>query len=322
MFQLEEYIEVLYRGRPPVHEEIEILREFIPLAKARFKAGDSRVALRASSLGASMTADTVAPYRLADLYHVLDDEAGQLESRFERSAVRSLRARIAAHADDPRYAFMFRHRTISDISEHIVAGIFNLSGSDARQTIVQLGGMPIEVVNSVAAIIARMTFELAVAAQGKLKLLVVCEEAHRYVPVQANGFEPARRAIARIAKEGRKYGAFMGIVSQRPSELDPTILSQCSTVFAMRLTNHVDQDIIRKAISSSSDSAVGFLSSLANQECIAFGEGAPTPMRMKFYSLPTKLLPGAESGVFEHEYPPYDAAETSNLVARWRKVSG
>ncbi len=322
MFQLDEYVEVLYRGRPPVHEEIEALREFIPQAKARFKVGDSRVALRTGSIGSSMTADTVAPYRLNDLFQLLDEEAGQLESRFDRSAVRALRARIAAHADDPRYAFMFRHRTISDISEHIVSGLFNLSGSDQRQTIVELSGMPIEVVNSVAAILARMTFELAVAARGKLKLLVLCEEAHRYVPVHANGFEPARRAIARIAKEGRKYGAFMGIISQRPSELDPTILSQCSTVFAMRLTNHVDQDIIRKAISSSSDSAVGFLSSLANQECIAFGEGAPTPMRMKFYSLPKHLLPGAESGVFEQDYPAYDESETTSLVARWRKVSG
>ena len=96
------------------------------------------------------------------------------------------------------------------------------------------------------------------------------------------GFAPTRHAMSRIAKEGRKYGCYLGVVSQRPGELDPTILSQCSTVFAMRLANEQDQAIIRSAIADSSASTLSFLSSMGQREAIAFGEGVATTMRLKF----------------------------------------
>jgi DNA helicase HerA-like ATPase len=84
-------------------------------------------------------------------------------------------------------------------------------------------------------------------AKSKIQTLVVCEEAHRYIPAdQSAGFAPTRSAIARIAKEGRKYGVYLSIVTQRPGELDETILSQCNTFFSMRLGNERDQEIMRK----------------------------------------------------------------------------
>src|SRR5262249_60187133 len=89
-------------------------------------------------------------------------------------------------------------------------------------------------------------------------------------------------AIGRIAKEGRKYGASLGVVTQRPSELDPTVLSQCSSLFAMRLANELDKGIIRAAAGGSAASTIAFLSSIADREAIAFGEATATPMRMKF----------------------------------------
>ena len=130
---------------------------------------------------------------------------------------------------------------------------------------------------------------------------VVCEEAHRYIPNdQSQAFGPTRTAISRIAKEGRKYGASLGIVTQRPSELDATVLSQCSTMFAMRLSNEQDKAIVRSAVGVSSASTIAFLSSIADREAIAFGEAIATPMRMKFFdyraegavaSLPPDLEP-------------------------------
>jgi hypothetical protein len=99
--------------------------------------------------------------------------------------------------------------------------------------------------------------------------------------------------MSRIAKEGRKYGCYLGVVSQRPGELDPTILSQCSTVFAMRLANDQDQAIIRSAIADSSASTLSFLSSMGQREAIAFGEGVATTMRLKFEAMAPHLLPGA-----------------------------
>jgi uncharacterized protein len=134
-------------------------------------------------------------------------------------------------------------------------------------------------------------------------VLVLCEEAHRYVPHDIKlGFGPTRQAIARIAKEGRKYGCYIGVITQRPGELDPTILSQCSTVFAMRLGNDRDQDIIRSAIADSSASTITFLSAIGNREAIAFGEGVATPMRMRFTTqdnsqLPAAALHGTSSGL-------------------------
>ena len=131
-------------------------------------------------------------------------------------------------------------------------------------------------------------------SEGKLRLLLLCEEAHRYMPSDPRlGFAPTRHAMSRIAKEGRKYGCYLGVVSQRPGELDPTILSQCSTVFAMRLANDQDQAIIRSAIADSSASTLSFLSSMGQREAIAFGEGVATTMRLKFEAMARHLLPGA-----------------------------
>ena len=318
MLQLEEYVECLFRGKPIVHEEVDALREFIPEAKLRFRDGEDRVRLSRDS-GPPLTADTAAPYRIADLLALIDDEMGLLESRYDTATLKSLKARIDAHCNDRRYAFMFRHRTIEDIAARIVGAFFCLPG-DGRSltTIIQMAGMPSEVVNAVATVLCRLSFELAIAGRGNLKVLVVCEEAHRYVPAGQGGFEPTRRAIARIAKEGRKYGSFMAIISQRPSELDPTILSQCSTVFSLRLTNDLDQDIIRRSISSSSSSAIAFISSLANRECVAFGEGLSTAMRMKFRMLPKQWLPGADADVFGNSDPVTTPAQADEVFRRWR----
>ncbi|NJR20166.1 MAG: ATP-binding protein [Hyphomonadaceae bacterium] len=172
--------------------------------------------------------------------------------------------------------------------------MFRLPANGKPISIINLSGLPSEVTNAVVAVLARLSFDVAYASEGSLHVMLVCEEAHRYVPQDPNaGFEPARRAIARIAKEGRKYGCSIAVVSQRPGELDPTILSQCSTVFAMRLSNDRDQEIIRSAISDSSASTVSFLSALDNREAIVFGEGVATPMRFKFTFQEVARLPSA-----------------------------
>jgi hypothetical protein len=178
-----------------------------------------------------------------------------------------------------------------------------------------MAGLPSEVVNSVCSVLARLAFDLALGSNGRLKLLVLCEEAHRYMPADHRlGFAPTRHALSRIAKEGRKYGCYLGVVTQRPGELDPTVLSQCSTVFAMRLANEHDQDIIRSAIADSSVSTLSFLSSMGQREAIAFGEGVATTMRMRFELLERSLLPGAESKCNEEDAADNDGGEV-DLVA-------
>ena len=167
-----------------------------------------------------------------------------------------------------------------------------------------------------------MAFEISLWSSGAIRLLVVCEEAHRYVPADPLlGFFPTRQAISRIAKEGRKYGVSLGVITQRPGELDPTILSQCSTVFAMRLANDHDQEIIRSAIPDSSSSTISFLSSIGNGEAIAFGEAVAVPMRMVFERVRAEVLPRANSGLAPTVSGDASGVDLKAIVQRMRHIN-
>jgi DNA helicase HerA-like ATPase len=293
LFRLEEFTEVLFRGRESAADEIDLLRDLIPQAKHTYRNPGATMFLRRGG-GDAMTADTPVPYRIADLLKLIDERMGMLETKNDRPAYKSLRNRIEAAVNDPRYRFMFHSRLIEDTIHETVGKIFRVPHQGRQVTCFEMAGMPSEVVNSVCSVLARLAFDLALWSEGKLRLLVLCEEAHRYMPADPRlGFAPTRHAMSRIAKEGRKYGCYLGVVSQRPGELDPTILSQCSTVFAMRLSNEQDQAIIRSAIADSSASTLSFLSSMGQREAIAFGEGVATTMRMKFERMAGHLLPGA-----------------------------
>ncbi|NNE21727.1 MAG: DUF87 domain-containing protein, partial [Rhizobiales bacterium] len=297
LFQLEEFAEVVFRGREGLEEEMDALRDMIPEARAKFAAKQNaggKTVRRTSDVG-NISADTPLPYRMTDLFAQIEEEIGQLDGRHDRLVLKSLKTRLDALVNDPRYRFMFTARTVDDNITDVIGTIFRIPHNDLPITCLQLAGVPSEVVQSVISVLCRMAFELSMWSKGSCSVLVVCEEAHRYVPLDhSQGFGPTRLSIARIAKEGRKYGVHLGVVTQRPGELDPTILSQCSSVFALRLANDSDQDIIRSAISDSSASTISFLSSIGNREAIAFGEAIATPMRMQFMELRKEFLPGAE----------------------------
>ena len=318
LMRLDEFAEVVFRGRPPVVEELDMLRDIIPEAKKAFRGSESALMRRQGDRN-SYTADTPVPYRMADLLALIDERIGKLEGRTEKPALRSLKVRILSAINDPRYHFMFSNNTITDTIMETVANIFRIPGDGKPICTFQLAGIPSEVVNSVASVLCRLAFEIAMWSNGAIHMLVVCEEAHRYVPADPNlGFFPTRQAIARIAKEGRKYGASLGIITQRPGELDQTILSQCSTLFAMRLANDRDQDIIRSAIPNSSISTTHFLSSIGNGEAIAFGEAIAVPMRMRFARVEQNRIPQAHtaSGRTVEETP--ETVDLRTVVNRMR----
>lgn len=322
LFRLEELTEVLFRGRPPVPEEIDALRDLIPEAKRSFKGSADTALIRKAQEKSSLTADTPVPYRVADLLALIDERIGKLEGRSEKPHLRSLKVRIQSAINDPRYEFMFSSNTIHDTIMQTISHIFRIPGDGKPVTTFQLAGIPSEVVNSVASILCRMAFEIALWSGGSVRILVVCEEAHRYVPAdQSLGFFPTRQAISRIAKEGRKYGVSLGVITQRPGELDPTILSQCSTVFAMRLSNDHDQEIIRSAIPDSSASTISFLSSIGNGEAIAFGEAVAVPMRMIFERVPETILPRANSGLAPVITGDATGIDLRKIVQRMRHIS-
>lgn len=307
LFRFEEFADIVFRGRPPLEDEAEILREVIAVARSRYRVVSAHDMAR--DLGSSVlkrpldpgarkpgessgAAELAAPYRLADLFAAIDELIGLHEPRYPRTTVRALRVRLETLHTDPRYGFLFAHANSMETIAPVISQIFRVPHRGRPVTVFQLAGLPSEVVNAVASSLARLAFDLAMASRGSYEVLLLCEEAHRYVPQdQALGFAPTRQAISRIAKEGRKYGAYLGIVTQRPGELDPTILSQCSTVFAMRLGNERDQEIIRAAIADASASTIAFLSSIGNREAIAFGEAVATTMRMRFLEQRPEELP-------------------------------
>lgn len=292
LYTLEEMGAAIFNGRKAVPAEMDLLRELIPVAKQNYKRANESSAVR-SKRESQITADTPVPYRMSDLIKLIDERMGMLDSKNERSDLRSLLNRLNGAVNDPRYTFMFGSKSVTDNMVQVLSHIFRIPDDDKPVCILQLAGIPSEVVNSTVSVLCRLAFDLAVWSHSRIKTLVVCEEAHRYIPADQNaGFEPTRASIARVAKEGRKYGVHLGVITQRPSELDPTILSQCNTFFAMRLGNEVDQQIVRKAIPGGAQSFVNFVPSLANREAIAFGQGASTPMRLIFEQVPDQYLPG------------------------------
>jgi hypothetical protein len=289
MFKFDEMSAIIYNSRKPNSDETDALFDVIKTAKAQFVSssagsiGASPVRRNAPSDFSWISADTPVPYRVADMVHIIDEWLGKLDQRYPRSDLRALKHRLESLSRDPRFRFMFGRVVVEDNMAKVISRIFRLPKAGAPVSIIQLAGLPNEVVDSLVSVLARMAFEIALWSEGAYEIAVVCEEAHRYVPTdQSQSFGPTRQAIGRIAKEGRKYGVSLGIVSQRPSELDSTVLSQCSTMFAMRLANELDKAIVRSAVGVSSASTIAFLASIADREAIAFGEAIATPMRMKF----------------------------------------
>jgi DNA helicase HerA-like ATPase len=300
LFNLEELTDVIYGGRPPIDEEIEILAELIPLAKgkyAQYKESSER-ALVKRQVGklSGYTVDTPVPYVLQDLLSLIDERMGRLENRVSRMHYHRLITRIETIRNDPRYGFMFDNANVGgDMMGELLGYLFRIEPDGRPITIMQLAGLPAEVVDAVVCVLCRLAFEFGIWSEGAVPLLFICEEAHRYASADKSvGFSPTRRALSRIAREGRKHGVHLGLVSQRPFELDPTILSQCSTLFAMRMANERDQALLSAAVSDAAN-LLSFVPLLGTGECIAFGEGVPVPVRIRFKQLDPSVLPRSDT---------------------------
>jgi DNA helicase HerA-like ATPase len=326
LFNFEEIIDVFFAGRPAGDEEMEILSEVIPLAKVaytQYRSSAERLAVKKldpKSIG--YTVDTPVPYRLQDMLMMIDERMGKLENRSSRMIYHKLITRIESVSNDARYAFLFEKANVGgDTMAESMSQLFRLPSDGKPVTIMQLAGFPAEVVDPVVSVLCRLAFDFGLWSDGAAPLLIVCEEAHRYASVDRTiGFGPTRRAISRIAKEGRKCGVFLGLATQRPAELDPTIISQCSTLFAMRMSNDRDQALLRSAVSDTAANLLGFVPSLGTREALAFGVGVPLPMRLTFSELPSPLIPRCEA--FANERAASTTSHDLNFIVavleRWR----
>jgi len=329
LLTFEEIIEILIGNQPGREADIEALRELIPLAKARYgmnqRRGDTRsVVLKNDRENFAPSVDTPVPYRISDLLALLNESMAKLDLRGELAPFKRVKSRIETISRDPRYAFMFGSLTVQDTMAGVLSRIFRIPVNGKPITIVELAALPSEIINVVVSVLSRMTFDFALWGNGQVPITLVCEEAHRYVPaVSPNGLESAKRALGRIAKEGRKYGVSLCIISQRPGELDPTILSQCATMFCMRLSNEHDQEIVRVRVSDGSASLLDVLPSLGIREAVAFGEGVALPTRIRFDLLPQEAMPRCTTASFSEDWQSEigDTNFVHNVVARWRTQS-
>lgn len=315
LFNFEEITEIIIgQNQEAKIAETALLNEYIPIAKRQY-AGDGDETK-------FITVDTPVPYQLTDLIQLIDDGMGKLDSPENSAPYLRLKARLNALRLDSRFSFMFGGLAVRDNMAETLSRIFRVPVNGKPITIMDLSGVPSEILNVVVSVLCRMAFDFALWSDRAVPIMVVCEEAHRYAPQDDHlGFEPTKKALARIAKEGRKYGVSLCMVSQRPSELAIGILSQCNTIFALRMSNQKDQDFVRGAMSESAIGLLDFLPSLRNAEAIGVGEGVSVPVRICFDPLKEGQRPRSGTAPFSTAWQTDndDSSFLDDVVDRWRR---
>lgn len=227
--------------------------------------------------------------------------------------------RLNSMLNDPRYAFMFKPRVCidSESAKGLLTMIFGLDGK-SKITIMDMSGIPFDVVNTIVALVARIAFDFNFwnPNRRELPILLVLEEAHNYLSVNSKGSTAARLTVERIAKEGRKYGVSVMIVSQRPSEISETILSQCNNFVVLRLLNPVDQAYIKRLVPETFSGLEAVISTLRQGEAIVVGDSAPMPIRIQ---IDAPNPPPASADIFFYDKWKQKGAETNadDVMERW-----
>ena len=270
-----------------------------------------------------LTVDTPIPYLLSDLSQLVMSEMGKLERAGEAAPYQRLKNRIDEVKGDPRYSFMFSGMLVADTMAQFINRVFRLPGGGKPISIIDVSGVPNEVTTVVVAMLSRMVFDFAIWSRNEQQhpILLVCEEAHRYIPSDEHAAgSAAARVLARIAKEGRKYGVSLGLITQRPSDMAEGVLSQCGTIIAMRLNNDRDQAFVRAAMPEGARAFLEAIPALRNRECVVCGEGVAIPMRLSFDTLEARRCPASADPVFSTLWARTGDEEgiVARTIQRWR----
>ncbi len=197
-----------------------------------------------------------------------------------------LLVKLQSRLNDTRYDFLLnpKKRTSSDSLAGLLRDFVGLGDQNAKVTVLDLSSIPFDLHGTVTAQIGRLAFEFNYwnPRCREFPIFLVAEEAHSYIPRdRVGGHRGARRSFERIAKAGRKYAVGLCVVSQRPNELSETVLAQCSTFICLRITNPDDQEYVRALVPDAARGILEALTSLAQGEAIATGEGVPMPVRFR-----------------------------------------
>ncbi|WP_094604510.1 hypothetical protein SPSIL_052500 [Sporomusa silvacetica DSM 10669] len=230
--------------------------------------------------------------------------AGEFSKSFK-----SILDKLGVLQRDPRIRFLMNgwlddtQITLGKIIEQLVGKIVAEDGTARDIRILDISGLPNEVAGPLTAMLARLLFQYKVYQTEEERkhdpVVLVCEEAHRYVPDRGEAeYTAAQASIRRIAREGRKYGIGLMLVSQRPADVESTVMAQCGTWLVLRLTNATDQAHVSRFLPDGLSGMTKVLPNLAQQEAIFVGEGAAMPARVKIRDLSPDKLPKSETAKF------------------------
>lgn len=219
---------------------------------------------------------------------------------------KSVLDKVSVLRRDPRIRFLMKPgMNDGGALADVLAQFVGSTGTEASLRILDISGLPNEVAGPLAAMLARLLFQYKLhqtqTERQKDPILLVCEEAHRYVPDRGEAeYAAAQSAIRRIAREGRKYGLGLMLVSQRPADVESTVIAQCGTWLVLRLTNATDQAHVARFLPDGLSGMTRALPALSQQEALFVGEGASLPARIRIRDLRLDQLPRSESVSFTH----------------------
>ncbi|RMF08572.1 MAG: DUF87 domain-containing protein [Alphaproteobacteria bacterium] len=315
LMNFEEHVEVFVGRNTEGREvEVDILKRCLLAARTKD--------IRNRSL-ARVTVDTPVPYKITELIQIIDNEMGRLEKPERVLPYLRLKSKIDELRKDQRYGFMFSGLLLHDNLVDILARLLRFPVSGKPMSIIDLSAVPSDIVDVVVGVLCRAVFDFALWSRGDnaRPILLVCEEAHRYVPGDDKSRNnSARKGIERIAKEGRKYGVSLGLVSQRPADLSESALSQCGTIMAMRMNNERDQRFVEHVLPEGADGFLAALPSLQNREVIIVGEGVKAPVRALLDILPEERRPSSDSPQFSRHWQNevHSSKIVQEVVSAWR----
>ena len=279
----------------------------------------------AATLGldsARITVDSPVPYTLAKFIDVVEQDKPPQASK--QDSHNSILQKLDVLTHDARVEFLMKEWDGTN-QDPFPAILSQIVSEGEQPKIVDLSGVPNEVAGVSSAVIARTLFNLKVWQTADERqndpILLVCEEAHRYVPNRGEAqYEAAQEAIRRIAKEGRKYGIGLLLVSQRPSEVEATVLSQCNSWIILRITNDADREHVRAILPDSMAGLTKMLSGLRRQEAIFVGQAAVLPSRILVRSLTTDQLPRSNDIDFSKGWqaPAMTDKQLTAIANKWR----
>nr|WP_199792391.1 ATP-binding protein [Allosphingosinicella vermicomposti] len=315
LMNFEEHCEVFITSSgADLQQDRDILAKCLLAARSKNRAAEGI---------AKLTVDSPVPYLLSDLTTAISNEMGLLNKATDTAPFMRLKTKIDELKQDPRYSFMFSGMLVADSMANFIGKIFRLPSNGKPISIVDVSGVPSDITSVVVAVLARLVFDYAIWSRNEPQrpVLLVCEEAHRYIPAdKTSGGQAVRKILERIAKEGRKYGVSLGLITQRPSDLAEGVLSQCGTIISMRLNNDRDQAYVKSAMPEGARGFLDAIPALRNRECIVCGEGVAIPIRVAFDDLEPYRRPASADPLFSELWRQTgdEDAIVGRVVKRWR----